>query len=155
MNRGRQLVGGVALVIVLVCAWQWLRPLQLPEAQRILPDELPRQNDGRDSSALDRILAKNLFDPAREALAQDEAASSGSADSDNDIVGSAPESWKLLGISKAGDESVAVIDVGGRVERLSPGDLLPDGAELKRIDVYGIEYTKEGVDGRASLFGKD
>jgi hypothetical protein len=68
-------------------------------------------------------------------------------------VAAAP--WRFIGTVKDGEKMLAVIelDQGKRVQRLSPGDALPNGAQIMRVSAGEISYAENDAEMTLKLFG--
>lgn len=63
--------------------------------------------------------------------------------------------WRFIGTVKDGEKLLAVIELesGKRVQRLNPGDPLPNGAPITRISAGEISYTENNAETTLKLFG--
>ncbi len=53
-------------------------------------------------------------------------------------------SWKLVGVLHEGEESLALVRVDGKMQRLSVGAELPEDTLIGAIDNHGITVVKDG-----------
>ena len=73
------------------------------------------------------------------------------------VVAAAPAGppWRFVGTVRDGGKVLAVIelDQGRRVQRLSAGDALPNGAHIATIAAGELSYTQENEQKTLTLFG--
>lgn len=63
--------------------------------------------------------------------------------------------WRFIGTVREGKTLVAVIelDQGKRIQRISSGQPLPNGAVIKKIDTSTLIYDENGAEKSLQLFG--
>ncbi len=63
--------------------------------------------------------------------------------------------WRFIGTFQEGDTRMAVIelDQGKRIQRVGPGQPLPNGALIKTIDTSVLTYDENGIEKALKLFG--
>lgn len=63
--------------------------------------------------------------------------------------------WRFIGTMREGATLVAVIelDQGKRIQRVSSGQPLPNGAVIKKIDTNTLIYDENGAEKALKLFG--
>jgi len=93
--------------------------------------------------------------PKREALARDRIWFEEPGKRREETVVSAVPPWRFIGTVKDGDKLLAVIelDKGKRVQRLTQGDPLPNGAPITRIGTGEISYAQDNAETTLKLFG--
>jgi hypothetical protein len=73
------------------------------------------------------------------------------------VVEKKPEGppWRFIGTLQEGPMRIAVIelDQGKRVQRITAGQTLPNGALIKSIDTTTLTYDEDGVEKALKLFG--
>lgn len=73
------------------------------------------------------------------------------------VVEKKPEGppWRFIGTLQEGKTRIAVIelDQGKRIQRIAPGQSLPNGALIKSIDTTTLTYDENGVEKALRLFG--
>lgn len=67
-------------------------------------------------------------------------------------AGMVPGAWKLVGIITSPEFQALVLPQGGKTQRLSVGDKLPNGSRIEKIDHDWVEYTYENCLQRRILF---
>ena len=117
-----------------------------------------RPSDAGTEGYLEQIFAHNLWDKDRTPLfREDKSRANQQADSDSQgdaEVQTENNAWKLVGVSSEGQEPFAMIESADGVQRYIEGDVLPGGALLDEVLVYGIQISKSGKNERFYLFGK-
>jgi hypothetical protein len=63
--------------------------------------------------------------------------------------------WRFIGTLQEGESRIAVIelDQGKRIQRVGPGQALPNGALIKKVDTSVLTYDENGVEKALRLFG--
>jgi len=63
--------------------------------------------------------------------------------------------WRFIGTLREGKSQMAVIelDQGKKVQRVTSGETLPNGALIKNIDTSTLTYDENGVEKVLKLFG--
>lgn len=158
MAKQRLIFVGVLAAILLLSVVRMLLPYRMPEVNSLVPEFDVRQSSDDSESYLENIFAHNLWDKDRTPLlVEDEGQANQQANSlDQDDEDSQKEnkSWKLVGVSSEGQEPFAMIESVEGMRRYIEGDVLPDGALLDEVLVYGIKISKSGKNERFYLFGK-
>lgn len=72
-----------------------------------------------------------------------------------EVVAVAAPPWRFIGTVRDGEKILAVIelDQGKRVQRLNPGDALPNGAQIVRVSAGEMSYTENDAEMTLKLFG--
>ncbi|MHB1206503.1 MAG: HofP DNA utilization family protein, partial [Rhodospirillaceae bacterium] len=71
-----------------------------------------------------------------------------------DVVKVAVPPWRFIGTVKDGARVLAVIELEGKkIQRLSPGDALPNGAQIVTIASGEMSYTEDDAQKTLKLFG--
>ena len=73
----------------------------------------------------------------------------------DDVVKVAAPPWRFIGTVRDGERMLAVIelDQGKRVQRLSQGEALPNGAQIVRVTAGEMSYAENDAEMTLKLFG--
>lgn len=144
-------------VLALDLAWEWLRPTGLPEAQRIVPPEMPIAVDTV-KPALDSLLKSNIFNEARGPVETGEPAEEvAEVEVQQEAVPGEFSEWRLVGVAREGIRSFAVVATqpGDKTKIYRTGDQLPGGEILVDILPFGVQVEQMGEYESRYLFGKE
>lgn len=113
----------------------------------------PPAVDTSDRWALPR-WAPYVAGPKREELARPGLWVEEPGKHKEDVVKVAAPPWRFIGTVKDGARVLAVIELEGKkIQRLSPGDALPNGAQIVTIASGEMSYTEDDAQKTLKLFG--
>jgi hypothetical protein len=117
-------------------------------ANMLSPPPLPAAVSAPDKGLLEKVLARNLWDEKREAIAPAETEHQDEHLAEN-------QQWQLLAVSRVAGRGLVAVRHGDKIQQVKQGEALPGGEIMHKVIHNGVVYEKDGQFQRAYLFGKN